>query len=129
LKAAAGNNMATLTSPPPSFSPRRKWSIAFSVAFATIAVFVLLIGVNYVSSKYFFKRFYLSTDTRIQLSPRTISVLKALTNHVDVTIYYDKDETLYADIVNLLNEHGYKPFQLANLALIVAAFGDGVEFV
>lgn len=97
--------MATPTSPPPSFSPRRKWSIAFSAVFATVAVFALLVGVNYLSSKYFFKRFYLSTDTRIQLSPRTVSVLKALTNHVDVTIYYDKDETLYADIVNLLNEY------------------------
>ena len=32
-------------------------------------------------------------------------------------------------VVNLLNEHGYKPFQFANLAMIVAALGDRVEFV
>ncbi|HEY2081958.1 MAG TPA: GldG family protein [Verrucomicrobiae bacterium] len=90
---------------PPSFSPRRKWGIAFSVGFATVAVFLILLGVNYLSSQYFFKRFYLSTDTRVQLSPRTINVLKTLTNHVDVTIYYDKDDPLYGDIVSLLNEY------------------------
>jgi hypothetical protein len=97
--------MATPPSPPPSFSPRRKWAIAFSVTVATAAVFLILLGINYLSSRYFFKRFYLSTDTRVQLSPRTISVLKGLTNHVLVTIYYDKDETLYGDIVSLLNEY------------------------
>jgi hypothetical protein len=97
--------MATPYSPPPTFSPRRKWGIGFSVVLATLAVFLILIGVNYLSSQYFFKRFYLSTDTRVQLSPRTINVLKALTNHVDVTIYYDKDEPIYGEIVSLLNEY------------------------
>jgi hypothetical protein len=97
--------MATPPSLPPSFSPRRKWGIAFSVTLSTIAVFLILIGVNYLSSQYFFKRFYLSTDTRVQLSPRTISVLKGLTNHVLVTVYYDKDEPIYGDIISLLNEY------------------------
>jgi len=97
--------MATSSSPPPSFSPRRKWGIAFSVTFATLAVFLILIGLNYLSSQYFFRRFYLSRDTRVQLSPRTINVLKSLTNHLDVTVYYDKDDALYGDIVSLLNEY------------------------
>jgi hypothetical protein len=97
--------MATSTSPQPSFSPRRKWSIALSVTAATVAVFALLIGVNYLSSKYFFHRFYLSANTDIRLSPRTLSVLKALTNQVDVTIFYDKDDPLYPDIVSLLREY------------------------
>lgn len=97
--------MATPTLPPPSFSPRRKLNIALSVAFATIAVFAILVGINYLSSKYFFRRIYLSSDTRVKLSPRTISVLKALTNQVDVTIYYDKDDPLYGDIVSLLKEY------------------------
>jgi hypothetical protein len=97
--------MATPTSPPPSFSPRRKWNIGFRVVFATLAVFAFLAGVNYLSSAYFFKRFYLSADTRVSLSPRTLSVLKALTNQVEVTIYFDKDEPLYGDIVSLLREY------------------------
>ena len=97
--------MATPTSPPPSFSPRRKWNIVLSITLATVAVLAVLIGVNYLSSKYFFKRFYLSTDTQVQLSPRTLSVLKALTNQVDATIYYDKEDPLYGDIVSLLREY------------------------
>ena len=97
--------MATTPSLPPSFSPRRKWGIAFSVVAASIAVFLILIGVNYLSSRYFFKRFYLSTDTSVRLSPRTISVLKEVTNHVDITVYYDKDEPIYGDIISLLNEY------------------------
>jgi hypothetical protein len=97
--------MATSPSPQPSFSPRRKWSIALSVTAATVAVLVLLIGVNYLSSKYFFHRFYLSANTDIRLSSRTLSVLKALTNRVDVTIFYDKEDPLYPDIVSLLREY------------------------
>ena len=97
--------MATTPSPQPSFSPRRKWTIAFSVTLATIAVFAILVGVNYLSSRYLFKRIYLSNDTRVQLSPRTLSVLKALTNDVEITIYYNKEDPLYADIVNVLQEY------------------------
>ena len=97
--------MANTTSPQPSFSPRRKWSIAFSVTLATVSVLAVLIGINYLSSKYFFKRFYLSADTQVQLSPRTLSVLKGLTNQVTATIYYDKEDPLYGDIVSLLREY------------------------
>jgi len=99
--------MATPSTPQPSFSPRRKWSIAFSVTLATIAVFAILVGINYLSTKYFFKRIYLSGDTQVRLSPRTLSVLKGLTNDVEVTIYYLRDEpnSIYPDIVNLLQEY------------------------
>jgi ABC-2 type transport system permease protein len=97
--------MATPPSSQPSFSPRRKWSIAFSVTLATVAVFALLVGINYLSSRHFFKRFYLSADTRVQLSPRTLSVLKMLTNDVNVTVYYDKEDSLYGDIISLLREY------------------------
>ena len=97
--------MATPPQPQPSFSPRQKWSIALNVALSTFAAFALLVGINYLSSRYFHHRFYLSQDTRVQLSPKTLSVLKALTNHVDITVYYDKAEPLYADIMSLLQEY------------------------
>lgn len=48
---------------------------------------------------------YLSPQTRVQLSPRTLGLLKTLTNHVDVTVYYRKDDKLYPDILALLNEY------------------------
>jgi hypothetical protein len=97
--------MATTTSAQPSFSPRRKWSIALSVTVATIAVLAVLVGVNYLSSRYFFHRFYLDPDTDVKLSPRTISVLKSLTNQVDVTIFYNKEDPIYPEIVSLLREY------------------------
>jgi ABC-2 type transport system permease protein len=97
--------MATSTSPQPSFSPRRKWTIAFNVTLITMAVFAILVGVNYLSSRYFHHRFYLSQDTSIKLSPRTLSVLKNLTNDVEVIVYYNKEEPVYADIINLLREY------------------------
>jgi len=97
--------MATTPSPQPSFSPRQKWTIALNVTLSTIAAFAILIGINYVSSRYFHHRFYLSKDTRVQLSPKTLSVLKSLTNDVNITVYYDKEEPLYADIMSLLQEY------------------------
>jgi hypothetical protein len=98
--------MATTPSPQPSFSPRQKWSIAFSVGATTIAAFAILVGINYLAHQQFFrKRIYLSQDTRVQLSPKTISVLKSLTNKVDITVYYNKEEPLYGDIMSLLREY------------------------
>jgi hypothetical protein len=75
------------------------------VLLATGAVFLILIGVNYLSNRYFFKRLYLSTDSHIQLSPKTIGLLHSLTNTVQATVYYDKNEPLYGEIVDLLKEY------------------------
>src|SRR3954454_25397066 len=99
--------MATPPSSQPSFSPRQKWTIALNVALSTTPAFAILVGITYLSSHYetFHHRFYLSKDTRVQLSPKTLSVLKALTNDVTVTVYYDKEEQLYTDIMSLLQEY------------------------
>lgn len=97
--------MANSSSYTPSFSRGRKWAIALNVLLATVAVFLILIGVNYLSSRYFFHRFYISADSRNQLSPKTISLLKSLTNSVEVIIYYDKDAPFYSDIAGLLREY------------------------
>lgn len=105
--------MAPPTSSPPSFSPRRKWSIAFNVTLATIAVFLTLAAINYLSSQWFFKRFYLSSGTAVKLSPRTISLLNSLTNDVQVIIYYDKSDPLYSDIRELLREYQAHTHKLA----------------
>src|SRR5208282_3850361 len=64
--------------------------------------------VNYLGTRLFlFHRFYLSSQTRVQLAPQTLDILKSLTNHVNVTLYYDtRDENdFYSDIVALLNEY------------------------
>ncbi len=90
----------------PSFSPRHRWKIALDVVVRTALVLAVVVMVNYLGAQ-FFHRFYLSPQTRIELSPRTVSVLHSLTNRVNVTLYYDtRDENdFYPDIVALLNEY------------------------
>ena len=62
--------------------------------------------VNYLSRDYFL-RFHLSTRTKIELFPRTVGLLRSLTNQVKVTLYYDTedDESLYSTVADLLGEY------------------------
>ena len=89
-----------------SYSPARRWKIGFDVVLRTALVLAVAVMLNFLGAK-FFQRFYLSSQTRVVLSSRTVSVLHALTNHVAVTLYYDtKDnENFYPDIVALLNAY------------------------
>jgi hypothetical protein len=88
----------------PSFSPRRRWKIGLDLFLRTALVLAVIVMANYLSA-IFFHRFYLSSQTRVQLSERTLSVLHSLTNNVSVTLYYDKSDELYPTIVALLNEY------------------------
>jgi hypothetical protein len=88
----------------PSFPPSRKWRIGFQVLFVTLLILSVVVMVNYLSREYFL-RFHVSTRTKLELAPRTISLLKSLTNKVQVTVYYDKEEPLYSTIVDLLSEY------------------------
>jgi ABC-type uncharacterized transport system involved in gliding motility auxiliary subunit len=96
--------MATDSQLGPSFSPRRKWSICFNVILLTFLVLAVVVMVNYLSRDYCW-RFHVSTHTRIELSPRTVGLLKSLTNRVTVTLYYEKDNALYSTVTDLLNEY------------------------
>lgn len=92
------------SSQPPSFSPRRRWRIGFDLFVRTLLVLAVAVMVNLVSAR-FSQRFYFSSQTRVHLSTRTMSVLHSLTNHVAVTLYYDRGDDFYPDIVSLLNEY------------------------
>jgi hypothetical protein len=96
--------MPTTPKSQPSFSPGRRWKIGFDVAVRTALVLAVVVMVNYLGAR-FFGRFYLSTQTRVQLAPQTLNLLKPLTNHVEVTLYYDKQDDFYPTIVALLNEY------------------------
>jgi ABC-2 type transport system permease protein len=96
--------MATDPKPQPSFSPGRRWRIGFDVAVRTVLVLAVVVMVNYLSL-YFGRRFFLSSQTRIQLASKTMETLKSLTNQVNVTLYYDKQDDFYPTIVALLNEY------------------------
>lgn len=88
----------------PSFSPRRRWKIGFDILARTILVLAVVVMVNFLGA-HFFGRFYLSSQTRVKLSPRTVNILKSMTKHVAVTLYYDKEDDFYPTIVALLNEY------------------------
>ena len=88
----------------PSFTPGRKWTVGFDVVVRTIAVLAVLVMVNYLASHYF-ARYYMSSQTRVELAPRTVSILESLTNDVKVTLYYDREEPLYSSVSELLHEY------------------------
>jgi hypothetical protein len=60
--------------------------------------------VNYLGAK-FYGRFYLSSQTQVKLSARTLSIVHSVTNRVNVTVYYDKTDDWYPTIIALLNEY------------------------
>jgi hypothetical protein len=88
----------------PSFSPASRWGIGFDVVLRTALVLAVVVMVNYLGAK-FFHRFYLSSQTRVALSSRTLNVLHSMTNAVSVTLYFDRKDEFYPDIVALLNEY------------------------
>jgi hypothetical protein len=93
------------SSPPsPSFSPARRWKIGLDTILRGLLVLAVVAMANYLGL-IFSRQFYLSPQTRVQLSPRTTGLLKTLTNQVDVTVYYDKSDRIYPMIMALLNEY------------------------
>lgn len=88
----------------PSFSPARRWRIGFDMVLRTALVLAVIVMVNFIGAK-FSHRFYLSSQTRVALSPRTLSVLHSMTNSVKVTLYFDRKDEFFPDIMALLNEY------------------------
>jgi hypothetical protein len=90
----------------PSFSPASRWKIGFDVVLRTALVLAVVAMLNYLGAQ-FFQRFYLSSQTRVALSSRTLTVLSTLTNKVAVTLYFDTrdPENFYPNILALLNEY------------------------
>jgi hypothetical protein len=96
--------MATNPLSKPSFSPRSKWGIGLQVTLNVAIMLAVVVMINYLGHDYF-TRGYWSTRTKIELHPRTLSLLKSITNDVRVTLYYDKNDDLYGPISDLLQEY------------------------
>jgi ABC-2 type transport system permease protein len=98
--------MATDSKTQPSFSTARRWKIGFDLVLRTALVLAVVIMVNYLGSRpHFFCRFFLSSQTNVKLSPQTLAILETLTNRVEITLYYDKQDDFYPTIVKLLDEY------------------------
>lgn len=89
---------------PPSFSTARRWKIGMDTVLRTALVLAVVVMANYIGSL-FARQYFLSSQTRIHLSSRTVSILQTLTNRVDVTVYYDTKDGMYSTVMGLLNEY------------------------
>ena len=87
----------------PSFSPGRRWKIGLDVVVRTTLVLAVVVMANFLGAQ-FSGRFHVSLRAQ-QLSPRTLSVVRSITNKVAVTVYYDKSDDWYPMIMSLLNEY------------------------
>jgi hypothetical protein len=96
--------MATPPASKPSFSRGRKFKIGFSIVVMIIAVFAVVVMLNYLSAQ-IFRRAYFSSHTRIELSTRTINLLHSMTNRVQITVYCTKDDPSYGAMNDLLKEY------------------------
>jgi ABC-2 type transport system permease protein len=96
--------MANEPQTPPSFTPRRRWTVGFDMTIRTLLVLAVVVMTNYLAGK-FFHREYLSAQTRTDLSPRTMNLVRAITNDVKVTVYYDRDDELFSTITAMLREY------------------------
>ena len=88
----------------PSFSRAQRWKNFFDRSLRTLLVLAVVLMVNYLGAK-FSHRHYLSSQTSMSLSPRTLAVLHALTNNVEVTLYFDRQSDFYSDVASLLEEY------------------------
>jgi len=89
-----------------SFSPLRRWAIAFNVLVSIVALFALVVMLNYLASRHY-ARIHWTHDPRFELQPATTQLLQSLTNQVKVVVLFDPDpvDTLYGSIKGLLDEY------------------------
>ena len=90
--------------PKKSFSVLRRWGSLLDLILRTAIVLAIVVMLNYLGSRWF-QRKYLSPANRQQLSSQTLGLLASITNHIKVTLYYDRDERLFGIISDLLKQY------------------------
>ncbi len=92
----------------PSFHPARRWLNWFNTIIGIAAVLALVAMANYLASGYF-KRFEVSANSHLAISPQTQTLLKQLTNQIDVTIFFDQEgnQEIYGLTAGLLKQYSY----------------------
>jgi hypothetical protein len=96
--------MSTAPKSPPSFSRAQRWKNVFDRTLRTLLVLAVVAMVNYLGAT-FSQRLYLSSQTGVALAPRTLAVLRSLTNQVEVTLYFDRRADFYPDVKAVLDEY------------------------
>ena len=87
-----------------SFSVWKRWGLVLDLVLRTAVVLAIVGMVNYLGARWY-HRFFLGAHARQELSPRTLGLLKSITNDVRVTVYYDREDPLFTLITALLREY------------------------
>ena len=82
--------------------PKRNIRVDYVVR--TVLVLAVVVMVNYLGARWY-HRSYLSSQTRQPLSPLTVGLLRSLTNHIKVTLLYDKEDPLFTTVSALLGDY------------------------
>ena len=90
--------------PRQSFSLVQRLSIALNIAICTFCVLSLVGMFNYLALRHAVRAHW-AEDTRHELSSLTHKVLQTITNEVQVTVLFDPNETVYGQVVDLLDEY------------------------
>lgn len=96
--------MANDPHPKTSFSAARRWGIRLDYALRTVVVLAVIVMVNYLGARWY-HRSSLSSQTRQPLSPLTTGLLGSMTNHVKVTLFYDKEDPFFTTVSELLDDY------------------------
>ena len=88
----------------PSFTPRRRWVVGLDIAVRTLLVLAVVVMANYLAGKYFHRE-YLTSQTRTDLSPRTMNLVRSLTNDLKVIVYYNREDDLFSTVLATLREY------------------------
>jgi len=87
-----------------SFSAARRWGIRLDYALRTAVVLAVVGMVNYLGARWY-HRSYLSSQTRQPLAPLTTGLLRSMTNHVKVTLFYDMEDPFFTTVSALLQDY------------------------
>jgi hypothetical protein len=87
-----------------SFSTGMRWGHGVDLVVRTTLVLAVVVMVNYLGGRWY-ERLYLNAHSRQPLSPRTVGLLNSITNHVRITLYYDRLDPIYSKVTALLDEY------------------------
>lgn len=90
--------------PRPSFTRTQRLGVAWSVAWALLAVLALAAMANYLAITYA-PRLHWSTTGTPPLSPLSLRVLGTLTNEVQVTMFFSRSDPVQPAVRALLREY------------------------
>jgi hypothetical protein len=101
----SGDPMTDPTDRRPSYEPGRRWSAGFHVVVGVVALFAIVVMVNYLAATRMRWRYDWSSAQRPQLSPLTVATLGGLTNEVKAVVLFDPASDLYRHVKGLLREY------------------------